>query len=413
MALRLIVTSRKDMAGRNIFTALSKLGFKEEGSFEGMPVLRKGDITAISTERGQVEAEHLDEYFSPEYYVFATRHRSESGIKTLTVHAPGNLTSEARIGGKPEELAITHPCAMKVALLELRRQRDLLGLDYRVSLEATHHGPTSLKKPVLFVEVGSTEKEWNHTEAVEAVATAAVRAAENREDFPACLGAGGNHYAPRHTELVFNTSYAMGHIIPGYAIDALKFEVFRQAVKKSRAEFVYLDWKGMKKEERKKILDYCSRLSLPVKKGRLMSGGDGRELDIDLKLFSEAEKVGGRLIKKLKKKLDVERDETGDAKKVFSGEISEKELMQAALEDLKRRYVVEVEGEELLLGSSVLSPEKAKVLGVKPGPDFSILAGGKSIDVYGKTITPEMVTSNRVKRIRVSWKWLTWLRQNV
>jgi len=180
------------------------------------------------------------------HYVFATRHRSESGIKTLTVHAPGNLTSEARIGGKPEELAIAHPCAMKVALLELRRQRDMLGLDYKVSLEATHHGPTSLKKPVLFVEVGSTEKEWNHTEAVEAVATAAVKAAENREDFPACLGAGGNHYAPRHTELVFNTSYAMGHIIPGYAIDALKFEVFRQAVKKSRAEFVYLDWKGMK-----------------------------------------------------------------------------------------------------------------------------------------------------------------------
>jgi len=65
MVSRLIVTSRKDMAGRNIFSALGKLGFKEEGSFEGMPVLRKGDITAISTERGQVEAEHLDEYFSP------------------------------------------------------------------------------------------------------------------------------------------------------------------------------------------------------------------------------------------------------------------------------------------------------------------------------------------------------------
>ncbi len=380
-----------------------------------MPFLRKGDIVAIATERGQVEAEHLDEYFSPEYYVFATRHRSESGIKTLTVHVPGNLTSEVKVGGKPKELAFAHPSAMKAALLELMRQRDKLGLDYKVSLEATHHGPTSLKKPVLFVEVGSTEREWKDSKAVLAVAKAAVRAAENREKFPSCLGAGGNHYAPRHSEVVLKSPYAIGHIIPSYAISALDFEVFQQAVEKTGAEFAYLDWKGMKREEREKIIDYCSQLSLPVKKGRelMKKARDSRELNIDLKLFSEAEKVGGSFLKKIKKNLEVERDEKGEAKKVLSGNIQEIEVMRAVLEDLRSKYRLEVEGEELVLETLAFSPEKAKALGVKPGPDFSLLASGKSIEVNGKTVTPEMVTTKKIKRMRVSEKWLDWVRQNV
>ena len=37
-------------------------------------------------------------------------------------------------------------------------------LDYEITIEATHHGPTSLKKPLLFIEIGSTEKQWADTQ---------------------------------------------------------------------------------------------------------------------------------------------------------------------------------------------------------------------------------------------------------
>ena len=62
--MRLIVTSRQDIAGSNIYRHLSEnFGFKESGEFEGMPRFMKGDVWLISTEKGQVEAEHLDDYF--------------------------------------------------------------------------------------------------------------------------------------------------------------------------------------------------------------------------------------------------------------------------------------------------------------------------------------------------------------
>ncbi len=178
--MRLIVTSQKDIAGSNVYEKLaSDFNFEEAGEFEGRSIYKKGEVWLIATEKGQIEAEHLDEFFEPDYYVFASRHRSESGARTLTVHVTGNLTKKAEVGGRPEELAYANPDAMKVALIELEKGRKERGLDYKVSMEATHHGPTGLERPVLFVEVGSTEAEWRNEKAVEVVARAALKAAEN------------------------------------------------------------------------------------------------------------------------------------------------------------------------------------------------------------------------------------------
>ncbi|MFQ5887779.1 MAG: D-tyrosyl-tRNA(Tyr) deacylase, partial [Candidatus Hydrothermarchaeales archaeon] len=85
--MRVIVTSQKDIAGANIYSELSRnFGFEEEAFFEGKPTYRKGSILLISTEKGQVFVDHLDKHFDVEYYVFASRHKSTSGEKTLTVH---------------------------------------------------------------------------------------------------------------------------------------------------------------------------------------------------------------------------------------------------------------------------------------------------------------------------------------
>ena len=41
---------------------------------------------------------------------------------------------------------------------------------FGVSLEATHHGPY-LRAPSLFIEIGSTEAEWERTDAAEVTLT--------------------------------------------------------------------------------------------------------------------------------------------------------------------------------------------------------------------------------------------------
>ena len=79
--MRLIVTSQKDIAGTNVYKMLAQNhGFVEVGEFEGQPVYERGGVRLIATGKGQVEAEHLDLHFSPDYYVFASRHRSVSEI---------------------------------------------------------------------------------------------------------------------------------------------------------------------------------------------------------------------------------------------------------------------------------------------------------------------------------------------
>lgn len=264
--MRLIVTSQQDVAGTNVYNELARnFGFAAEGEFEGKPILKRGEVWAIATDKKQTEAEHLDVLFDAEYYVFASRHRSESRTKTLTVHVTGNLTSQALVGGKPRQLAWCNPSAMKVALQELQKAKIQ---DYKVSMEATHHGPTGLKKQVLFVEVGSTEAEWNDAEAVRAVASAALAAAENRKEYESAIGIGGSHYAPRHTSVMLESSIAIGHIIPSYAIDEIDINVLAQAVEKSNAAFGFLDWKGMKKEQRDKTTAFAGELNLKLKRGR-------------------------------------------------------------------------------------------------------------------------------------------------
>lgn len=398
--MRLIVTSQQDAAGRNIFALLEeKLGFRRAGEFEGMPVLKHGDVLAIATSKKQVEAEHLDEHFSPEYYVFATRHRSESGIKTLTVHVPGNLTSQAKVGGKPFEIAWCNASAMKVALQELHRQNQELSLGYQVSLEATHHGPTSLKKPVLFVEVGSTEEQWQDKRACLAVAKAALKAAQNKLKFTPAVGAGGNHYAPRHTQVVLSSEYAIGHIIPSYAIPEITKEMLQQAIEKTQAEFVYLDWKGMKKPERDKILELCSQVGIEVKKGSLSRGG--RELKVDLNIFAEAELVSGAELKELKKKLSVERDKHGRPVRILSSTVSEEEVYRACVSALRRRFKVKLEGDSLVLESTSIDTKKAEKLGI-PKEKLSELARGLTLEIGGRKITPDEVRRRNTRRIRLS-----------
>ncbi len=396
--MRLIVTSQKDIAGSNIFNVIKEIpGFTKQGMFENRPIYKRGEVMLVSTKKGQVEAEHLDDFFSPDYYVFASRHRSISGERTLTVHVPGNLTGEAKVGGRPKELALAEPDAMKTALQSLENWRNKLNLDYKVSMEVTHHGPTTLKKPVLFVEVGSTEREWRDPSALEAVANAALAAAENKNKFEKGIGVGGNHYAPRHTQFILRSSASLGHLIPSYTLDRIGIEAYEEAVKKSSATFFFLDWKGMKKEQRDAVLRMASELGFEVRRSttKVEIKKDSAKLKrfkVSSELFELARKSDENRLRKCivkNKGTPIEREGHLTAVLLAPSDIRNK-VLKECIEVLKNKKPT-LQNDYLLIEEKRFDPERAKELGLKPGPHFSTLKKGGEVVVGGRVIKPEEV----------------------
>jgi D-tyrosyl-tRNA(Tyr) deacylase len=410
--MRLIVTSQKDIAGMNVYKMLSQnFGFNKIGEFEGQPVYERSNVRLIATKKGQVEAEHLDKHFSPDYFVFASRHRSVSEQRTLTVHSPGNLTEEAKVGGQPKELAYSAPGAVKVALQVLQLVASEKNLDYQVSMEVTHHGPTGLSRPVLFVEVGSTEREWNDPLAVSAVSKAALAAAENDKTYQSGIGVGGNHYAPRHTRFILNSKDALGHLIPSYALDTLDLQMFQQAAQKSNAEFCFLDWKGMKRLQREKVLALATELGLDVRRNISQSGGDkaagSTVYKVNKELFSIAEKTDSvRLREEILKFGGVPVVKKGHLTYEFSAPSDIRSgVLRVCMEILAGKKPA-ISGKFLVLEEQKFDLKKAEVLGLKPGPEFATLKKGASVNAGGQTIKPEDVVTLKKKKVKLDFETL-------
>jgi D-aminoacyl-tRNA deacylase len=197
--------------------------------------------------------------------VFLSRHQSRSGLPILSVHVPGNL-SHADFGGVSHLVSIAPANAMRAALLELERQRTLLGLDgFRVYYEGTHHGP-SLNVPTIFVEIGSSEREWVIREAGEAAAHAAMSAALNMDRVEAAIGIGGSHCNSRFTGHGLKSPIAFGHIVPSYAFGELSAATVSQLVERTLEEnpTIILDWKGIDGRQRSGMMSLLDGLDYQV-----------------------------------------------------------------------------------------------------------------------------------------------------
>jgi D-aminoacyl-tRNA deacylase len=260
----LIAASKKDSAALNIAEKLiNNYGFVKENEN-----LYKGEKEVlVFIEEDSLYSENLDKIFNPEAIVFASRHSAETEKPTLTVHVSGNLTSEAAYGGKPEELAIADPKRMKAALLTLKMKRDELNLiEFDVSLEATHHGPTSMNCPVLFIEIGSSINEWSNSKAGLAAAEAVIAACRKTINGENCVGFGGGHYARKHTKAVLESNLAVGHIFPKFFFEKPNLQIvkkaFERTVKPCRKALI--DWKGMRSLERNQLLDFLSTINIEV-----------------------------------------------------------------------------------------------------------------------------------------------------
>jgi len=259
----LVVSSKLDKAGANITTILSQ--FRKNPLMSSMADKPSFDFYLIDTEivdDAGIDLEKINKY---DFIIFASKHESEKGGKTLSVHVPGNwLNATPKFGGEGGKVCPTSAMFQKKLFENLNSVAKEHELDkhYNITLECTHHGPL-INKPCVFIEIGSTETEWKDRRAGFVVAKTISETIENFKENPyneIAIGIGGPHYCPNFNKIQLNSNVALSHIIPQYALP-LKEEMIKQALEKTTEEvdFAILDWKGIGPAEQRqeiiKILD--------------------------------------------------------------------------------------------------------------------------------------------------------------
>lgn len=271
----LVAYSSRDLAGSNIAKeVLNNFPFKQTSdAYQEKPIysaeIGGKQVNLVTLKDETLYAQNLSEHFSkPELIVFLSRHSSQSGKPTLSVHSPGNF-AEAELGGLPRTLSVCPALAMRDALQTMAQLKMEMLLDYEVSYECTHHGP-SLNVPTMFVELGSSPQQWIDSEAAEVVAKAAMKSiADFRTcDQTAVLGIGGPHYNQRFTQMALNNEAVFGHMIPKYVLPILDVETLRQCVHRTleKVDHAILDWNGIKSEHKLALLKTLEGLNLPYNK---------------------------------------------------------------------------------------------------------------------------------------------------
>ncbi len=266
--MKIVVFSKKDVASQNIKNVLISMLSPDERRVGEYTVYNFGNFVGVEIEERLIYADGLDEklekFLNFDEIIFASRHSSQDQRKILTAHFTGNL-ERADFGGKPYSLAKPSPNTLKNYCLSVK---DSVPEGYEFSLEATHHGPSEIKKRSVFVEIGSTEEEWRDEEAAEVVAKGILDAIESEDRWKVAISVGGTHYAPRQTEIVLNTSVTFGHIFPKYTYESLTPEFLVRAYELSEAEFIVIDEKSVNSKVKSKIFEAAEILKTEVLKSK-------------------------------------------------------------------------------------------------------------------------------------------------
>jgi len=127
-----------------------------------------------------------------------------------------------------------------------------------VTMEATHHGPTSFNVPVCFVEIGSGPLEWTDPVLGEIAADAIFDVARMKESLgKTAVGIGGTHYSAKFTRSSLEGEYLVGHIIPRHAVETGVADlVFKEAFANTvpSCDTALVDWKGLSGEDRRTLV---------------------------------------------------------------------------------------------------------------------------------------------------------------
>jgi D-aminoacyl-tRNA deacylase len=254
-----ICYSKKDMAGVNIINKFKEVSFSPQ-----TPIIELKKETIFSDD---LIVKNYPELKEIDFLIFASKHESVKKEKSLCLHAPGNWRN-SDLGGKSGKICKTSAFILKYLFRELNKNAKILD-EYNITLECTHHGPL-IEIPCCFIEIGSSEQEWNDKSAALAIVKTilSLKDFKKNPNWASAIGIGGPHYCPNFNKIQLNSDYAIGHIIPEYSLPLTK-NMLEEAEEKTieQTEYVILDWKGCgKSEERNKVLEVLKESNIKYKK---------------------------------------------------------------------------------------------------------------------------------------------------
>ncbi len=229
-----------------------------------------------------------------------SRHVSSTNTPAITLHAIGlpgiaPVGEKGVAGGVNGHVVPPSPrfSSLYRRMLDVARENGLEG-DFDLTLETTHHGPR-LDIPSLYIEIGSTEAEWNRKDAAMVWSTVicdvlglngTVPQGEWDGSGSVMVGFGGGHYAPRHKSVVESGDFWLGHVLANYS---LRFEGSEEgpespggswmestsaALDATRSAFpggdifAHLDRKSFRGWQRTLLVNFLEQNGVPVLRGR-------------------------------------------------------------------------------------------------------------------------------------------------
>lgn len=256
--MKIIVVSKANKASANIGDILRKKYPKIGAKILEVPE------NVLELDRYETEFRRLN----PRLIIVASSHRSEAGVPMLNCHTTGNWGDDVSHGGEARKLSVAPALYLRIGVLEFQKlkTKNKQLATYEVGMEVTHHSPT-IDFPVMFVEVGSSEKQWNDLEACEAAADVIYKLlSEEPEKTNVAIGFGGGHYCPHFNKKL--NEIALGHICPKYAADDVNEETILQAFDKTIPEpdYALIEWKGLSGNQKKKIIEILDKNKIIWKK---------------------------------------------------------------------------------------------------------------------------------------------------
>lgn len=418
-----LVNSRQDKAGVNIRHHIEQLLASDP---EGQWLDRERTYEFFEEEGRLIHAVCLDQRIEADLIVFLSRHSSVNPVPVLTVHVTGNF-GVAALGGSDRALTRAAPAMVQATLRALAKH---CPEGYRVSYEVTHHGPTGLRTPSFFVEIGSTDKEWTDPIAGRAVAEAVLDAV--LLNAVPLIGFGGTHYAVRQTEIALSSRGAFGHIAHSREIAGLDPETIRRMLDESGAVAAYIDRKALNRDALNHLSGMLDQLAIPrlseselsalghlpwdtYQAVRTMAelvspnarcyihalngGGTLSLIRVNPVLIAETAKSDEPGLIKNLDELPVVHISTRDNRLLpdfitYEGHSSQLiyDLNTLCVKIIRNKEITATESDHLIITKVRFDPTKAREQGVPPGPAYKQLAAGQSIEISGEVITPAMVS---------------------
>lgn len=255
--MELLVAYQNDPAGSNMAKFLAKDMTLQDGVYRGSNY----DLVMIPTPA--ISADWLEEKYDYDSFVFLSKHAAESGVLALTCHSTGNFGG-AKFGGNDRQVAVPNPALQKTYLQTLQKNRDQFE-GFQITIEATHHGPTALSKPAIFIEIGTTEEQWSNVQLCNRVAALVHQVmVQKRGTFPVAVCFGGTHYPEKFTKELLDGRYSLGTVMPKHALDNLDEVLFRHILHQNKtATAALLDWTGLG-QNKQKVVNFLKQADLEV-----------------------------------------------------------------------------------------------------------------------------------------------------